>query len=79
MQRTEVLFYQGVDFITLYTEHIDHPYEMKVNFLFGELKILMGSEVFTAELYSNICLNQGVEWDRKFFEELRANIQRGAI
>lgn len=70
MQRTEIFFSLTPAFSVLFLENCDHP-TVKVNFLLGELKVFDRPDVFAAELYSSLCLNQALEWDSSFFRELR--------
>jgi hypothetical protein len=71
MQRTEIFFSLTPAFSVLFLENCDHPTDVKVNFLLGELKVFDRPDVFAAELYSSLCLNQALEWDSSFFRELR--------
>lgn len=68
MQRTELSFHHGAHLSLVFIENSDHPVDIKVNYLLGEVKVFDYKEVYSAELFSQLCLTQKREWDAGFFE-----------
>lgn len=59
----------------VFIENCDHPMDVRVNFLLGEVKVFDKSDTYSAELFSQLCLNQNVEWDRVFFADLKDSFE----
>jgi len=79
MQRTELSFHRGTTLTLVFVENCDHPVDVKVNFLIGEAKIFDETDIYGAELFSQLCLNQRLEWDRKFFSELKESFRLATL
>ena len=79
MQRTELSFHQGPRLSMVFVENFDHPVDVKVNFLLGEVKVFDRTDAYSAELFSQLCLNQKMEWDRGFFEELKESFELASM
>ncbi|CAK58910.1 unnamed protein product (macronuclear) [Paramecium tetraurelia] len=65
--------------IYIFTKLFDHPIRQQIKFAFGQINVFIekqGIKCFKSEMNSMECLNQGIDWDQKYFDKIITCLER---